>query len=292
MRSDQLSLCVPCAVRFANRPTCPRCGEPSVDLGSLAARSVARSKLRRLTFWSWLTRPVRRISPGWYIGCSVTGIIVLTLGIGIALGFSFDSPWPALAAYFVVPTVCTVVWVLVLPDPSEFGKKGSEGLPRVARRLRLHRLEPGDPVQPVRGRVALREPVRSPLDGESCAAFRLLGQAGRIEIDDAGVGRFEVLVDGEPQAVVAVEAAGVMLEVGEPKPAEGTDELHEFLRLRGAEPGDPLNLAEAVLRDGDEVVVSGRATPIDRADGGGYRSTAQVMAFEDEPDEPLWIRGG
>lgn len=290
MRTDQLTMCPDCAIRFARSPACPRCAAPSVDMTSEPERRAALQKLRRLTRWSQLTRPLRRPSPGLYVGSLVTGIIVLTLGIGTALVLWFDSPALGMVAYFLVPTVCTVLWVLFLPGADELTER-LRPLPSVTRPLRLHRVERKPAVNPVRGRVALLEPVRSPLGGARCAAFRLVGRAGPIEIDDAGIGRFEVVVEGEPRAVVSVGAAGVLLEVAVPTSVESTERLVEFLRPRGVESTEPVRAAEAILRDGDPVLVVGGATREPRAQESGYRSTVQVMAFEDTVDEPVWIEG-
>jgi hypothetical protein len=90
----------------------------------------------------------------------------------------------------------------------------------IARVVRLY--DEPMPVPPVRvhGRVVLQRAVVAPLGGERCAAFRLVGKAGPFEIDDSGVGHFEVRREGGDAVVVETEDALVALISG-PVPLAG-----------------------------------------------------------------------
>jgi hypothetical protein len=158
----------------------------------------------------------------------------------------------------------------------------------IARVVRLYdEPMPASPVR-VHGRVVLQRAVVAPLGGERCAAFRLVGKAGPFEIDDSGVGHFEVRREGGDAVVVETEDAFVALISGPAVAVEMSPALDLYLANRGVPSSARLQLREERLHDGDEVTVEGE--PMDRERAEGYRGAERVLVFLDRPGAPLLIR--
>ncbi len=130
----------------------------------------------------------------------------------------------------------------------------------------------------------------SPVGHERCAAFRVVGDAPGGAIDDAGIAPFEVVGDDGEVCVVSECVGTVSIEPESPaRTVRPDDALRAFLDERGAycELG-AVRLSEAVLREGDAVIVDGVADDTLRSDG--YRDSRTVRALRDVPGAPLVIR--
>jgi hypothetical protein len=142
----------------------------------------------------------------------------------------------------------------------------------------------------VRGKVRVTEPVASPLSGLSCAAFRLLGAGANGPIDDAGGGAFEVIAGGAGPVRVDARRASLALEqFGKRITLRPKGKLLDFLRARACAltPGE-VHLEEALLRNGDEVVIEG--TCDEAPEALGYRETTTARRFKELDGSPLIIR--
>lgn len=282
MRTDQTRLCARCALRFSRKRSCPSCAARGFDLRGALDRQVAIEKLRRPAKWR-LPSP----SSGCVVAFFLTSVIVLTFAIGFGLAFVFHSPALALAAYFVVPVVCTLLWGLAFPD-AHLRAEPSDPPHRYAS-VEVHPIPLDDGEPAVVGEVVANETLTSPLSGTVCVAFRLVGRSGPMEIDDAGLVPFEVNGDAGA-ALVDSEDGCVAIEPGDPVPVEPNAALTSFLTARGVIEGQQIDLAEAVLRPGDRVAVSGARSERDRGRGDGYRGTESIVVLRDEPDLPVVIR--
>ena len=145
----------------------------------------------------------------------------------------------------------------------------------------------GGPRLSVRGRVRVESPITSPVGRRPCAVWRLLGDAPTGPIDDAGGTSFEV-VTSTGSVWVELGHAAVDLRVPPAVPVRVGKTLAELLRERGClTVPDRLTLSEAVLAEGDEVVVEGVA---DATPDAAYRSRYGRI-FRDMAGAPLVIRG-
>lgn len=144
---------------------------------------------------------------------------------------------------------------------------------------------------PMRGVVKARTPLRAPLSGRACAAYRLVGDAASGPIDDAALGELELELSDGTRAVLSTSAASVDLPVpGARVAVEGNDALSTFLADRSVpRSAARVRLAEAVLADGDEVEIEGAAT-IEHTQSDGYRQTTPILRLEPPPGGCVRIR--
>jgi len=265
--------CPRCAIRFPARDACPRCGSPGVaDLREPAERSRF---LRALSRRSTVARrgPVRRYLPPAAIGAGSAGFSLYLLLTGASAG-------NALAGGMIVLLIAGLLYVVVsgiAADASE-GRWPSLVLEPVATAALGSGTE-----ESRRGHVHVRFSVRAPLSGRPCAAWRVMGKGPSGPIDDAGLGGFDVHLDG--RAVARVEAAWGFVDLG-PMEAPTTripdDALADFLRPRGRLPqGAACALSEAVLVEGDEVEVRGVADVELITDG--MRESHEIRVFRSSP---------
>jgi hypothetical protein len=130
------------------------------------------------------------------------------------------------------------------------------------------------------GTVRIRRPVTSPL-GMRCAVWQVRGRGPTGLLDDAGVGSFDVVRHGKILARVECDDALVDLGREDPwLPRQVDDGLAAFLRVRGAM-AHTARVAETVLRDGDEVEVSGLVD--DELVTDGRRGSGAAPRFGDWP---------
>jgi hypothetical protein len=221
----------------------------------------------------------------------VTAIVILTFVIGIGLVLYFKSPALGIVAYLGVPAICTVIWAM-WPKRYKAPKSGAHRRVLWERRrsVGLAAVEPGEEGDRIEGQVRGEETLRSPIGGVPCVAFRLRGRAGPMEVDDAWMAPFEVTLDDGGRAVVELGEGGLDVEAPRPEEVEVTDELAELLKRKGVEPEGEVELAEAVLRAGDRVVVTGAGVERDEARGDGYRGSETVWVFTDRGEPPLVVR--
>lgn len=142
----------------------------------------------------------------------------------------------------------------------------------------------------IRGRVKASETIEAPVSHTPCVGFRVWGSAPGSEIDDAAFVTFDV-VDHEGTLVrVAGSAASIALDIDDDPPLVRPDDvLADFLDDRaGLVSLGPVRLGEAVLVDGDEVIVEGVETTAAVADG--YRGSRAERVIVERPGAPLVIR--
>jgi hypothetical protein len=298
MRTDRTRVCIPCGLRIST-PACPKCREPV--LHDLARRGKSDATLRRsLRRYQAELRPVRvrplsraidvlgRVSQpvalvsataigaavgGWFVFHQMFALafkLFCAAGIGAWLVLS-------LASIAVEAALETRRDGLLEPSPPQL-------------ELEPHRaIDPSLKRETARGRVRVLEAVAAPLSGERCAAFRLLGSGANGAIDDAGAGVFELVSADGPVRVEAAHATVELEDFGRRKSLVPEGALLAFLRARAAalSPGQ-VHVEEALLRDGDEVIVEGTCELA--PDGGGYRESASARVFRELPGSPLVIR--
>jgi hypothetical protein len=286
-------------VRFAAQERCPRCsGQTLFDLRDRKAR---RDALRALKV-AGASGSIRidRIGAGYirYVIPAVAGLVFLygaiTQSVLAALIMTFIAVWALLAGLLMFVGAAYLLWLvwrfvvvavrLLLP--------GTRKAPAHRRIITTdeHEVGPGAELVEARGAVRVKSPVPSPLRHRPCAAFRLIGQGPLGDIDDAGGVPFEVVLDGGQRVQVDPTHASIAIEVDEEAAVVRPDqELARFLERRGVFPDrGPVRVAEAVLRDGDRVVVEGACDLLTEADS--YRVARPIPVFRERPGAPLVIR--
>jgi hypothetical protein len=133
--------------------------------------------------------------------------------------------------------------------------------------------------------------IVAPIAGTACLAFRLVGRAGSVVIDDAEsvpflvhCGDGEVAVRGD--AVVALLPA----RIAPVRDGAALERVRDLLSARGIpmEPGTVVELAESCLLEGEQVRVHGAAKS-ERAEGAGYRDTGARRVLEGTSARPVLI---
>jgi hypothetical protein len=247
-------------LRFGRQASCPRCGGEVLDLGGESGQLARRTSRKTLAarFWSLVPTP----SSGFGL-VGVPFIIIYVL-------FVYMEDLPERPARWLArrrSKTHSRVAVMSLQEPEEANDDGE-------------RVE-------VEGHVEIVEPIRAPVSGEPCAAFRIVGRCGRDPVDDGCVGSFEVVGDDGERAVIRGTEGTLDVPVEEAVDVVPDDALSEYLRQRGLQWEGSVTLAEGIVRDGDRIVVEGVATSRSRAEG--YRGTTTVLEMVDVEGSPLWI---
>lgn len=305
VRTDQHHFCPRCFVRFSPTPSCPRCRGSEVfdlrDPGAYARVVEARDEARE---GGGGERAADAVARGIRVGIAIIGATIaygiLVSLVDAAVGASVPDPVAALAVAGLIllflASICTamllvplaIVWIgLRLAGHGDVTLRPitiPEEDPPAGRGLRR---------DVVRGRVRAREPILSPLARKPCVAFRLVGGNIGGALDDGGATTFEVEGEHGVIAVVAAESATVALDRAAVHPWRPADdeELRAFLEPRAVYPElGALDLGEALLSEGDEVIVEG--TALSRAHpqaSAGYRDGG-VPVYRDREGSPLVIR--
>jgi hypothetical protein len=277
MRTDQTALCPSCGSRFARGPAaCPACGGAGVvDLRDEPRRETALQALlgnQRAA----AERRVSALEHARWGGANIGGKALRIVGVTMVLLYLHPA--------FFVGVPLALVYLVVGLALRDGGQRAARNRLRALDAPRgVHVLPAAAPPAPhrraeVRGRVRVVVPVTAPLSGARCAAFRLAGVDDHDNrIDDGGVGELE-LVTAEGEVVRLSGDAAIDLRVGAPAPvAEPSPALRAFVADRGVAPGARLALAEALLRDGDEVIARGEVDRV--AVPAGYRDSTWVRAL-------------
>lgn len=127
--------------------------------------------------------------------------------------------------------------------------------------------------------------LTSPLSGQTCFAFRLVGDADGQEVDDADATSFAVITKDEKRCVVTTGDIMVWLEASTKIDAENA---RKFLHGRGL-PEKNLDVREGLLREGDLVRVMGRRVEL-RVGTAGYRGDERRMMLDAGDGLPVVIR--
>lgn len=226
---------------------------------------------------------------GTLVGYAQTKHVLGTVLAGVA------SLWLAVALFFVatglVFALAFIAKILLFTGLSTLRLLGlrRRHLPRILA-IDDQDLSPEHDTQELRGRVHVPAPLRSPLRHLPCAAFRIAGEGPLGDVDDAEMTTFEVTTDEGDRVEVQGPTGSIAIEVkSEPRLLRPDAELSDFLEERGAFPDrGPVRLAEASVRDGDEVVVQGAVETVTRPDG--YRGQATVKVMRERPGAPLVLR--
>ena len=291
MRTDQTLLCVPCHLRFSRNSSCPGCGgNHTVDLTQPEARRSAQHELERRTAagrrreWIGLSSSPRH-----------RGATRRSFAVGAAiLALVLISPWISVRVLRTSPLVLGVLvliglamWVALKaiaaalrPPRIPFGIAIAKAVPRA----------PHEERQRIRGRVRALTTVDSPLRGQPCVAFRVIGESFGGEIDDGGGVPFDLVTDtGETIRVQLPEASLDIAVDQQPQESTARQEARLFFNERGSFPGlGDLRASEGVILDGSEVEVIGLVR--EEAEPEGYRAVQRIRVARDRPEEPLVIR--
>ena|GEM_PF-3120661 len=305
MRTDQHLFCPRCFVRFSPSQACPRCrGGELFDLrdpGAYARVVEARDAARDGGSGERAADAVARgIRAGVGIVGATIGYGVLVSLIDAAAGANVPDPVAAVAVAALIllflTSICTVMLLVPLAIVwigLRLAGHGDVVLRPVSVPGRASPAKRDDaPRDVVRGRVRARAPLASPIAHAPCAAFRLVGGNSGGTLDDGGATTFEVEGEHGVVAIVDGETATVALDPARPCPCSGDDEaLRAFLEPRAVYPElGPLRLGEALLVDGDEVIVEGTAlSRVHPQASSGYRDGG-VPLYRDREGSPLVIR--
>jgi len=304
MRTDQTMLCTRCAVRFPPAKRCPRCGDSRLhDLRRAHDRKTALPLLRAVASSraDWLAEAVERALVAYvrwgFALITAVAFVVGGLETSSMSGGFLVAMLAAIAQIVVVVAlvgISSVISVLARVFAAITRPLGRSGPARPVRRQVLPLPAPVAAATTERkrfhGRVRCSSPLISPVGHERCVAFRIVGDAPGGVIDDAGMTPFEVVREDESVCVIAESVGTIAIE---PDSAARTvrpdDALRAFLDERGAysELG-AVRLAEAIVREGDHIIVDGVADDTLRADG--YRDSRVVRVLRDVPGAPLVIR--
>lgn len=267
MRTDSTFVCTNCRVRTWPVRRCPSCGETRY-LGDLEQRSLGELEASRPD------REAPRLLPP-----------LLGLG-GVASAFaaavSFGAGHVGMAEVGVVGALGGLV-----------------GAALTARRAPVDAARPyrllGAPVVRAsmsreirRGKVRAQQTILSPLTRTPCVAWRLIGTAGAMPLDDGRAVPFTLLVGRDELEVDATIATLELEPDADARILSHDPELARWLAARGIDPSGELSVREAIAADGDELEVVGTVGIQARADGYRGHSSREVIA--DRPGSSLVIR--
>jgi hypothetical protein len=273
--TNMVVACAGCSVRFSPAPCCPRCG--GLEIHDLREAKERRGLLRLL-----YSRAIRVIQ------MPSEAKLPAAIGAVAAAGFALYLFWAGatlidmLAGGLLVGLAALITVILV----SRIGRDVLDDMTSV-RHPALVPIAAAPPlrldarVTSVRGRLHVSREARSPIHGRPCAAWRLSGAGPCGPVDDAGVGRFDIMDGGALRARVEAVEAFVDLVVDEPAPVELTPRLADFFRMRGPLSGAECVLAESFLIEGDDVEVTGVAEKVMVSDG--LRGTLEIDVFRAWP---------
>jgi hypothetical protein len=281
VRTDRVNVCAVCWLRYSYA-NCPQCN---------AASGSARPDRRDAR----ASRPAPTTATRWYrLWSGVAAFVIAAVIYGALARHGRWPPYQLFALIFAASWVAAWLGLTAITTALEV-RRDAMPLPRMATALAIARDPEIDPTvkrEMVRGRVRVSQPVPAPLSRVACAAFRLVGDSARGAIDDAGATAFDVVADdGTVTRIDAPPAAVVLEQLGRRVTIRPHAKLAEFLRARGLDDGSgaKVEIAEALLRSGDEVEVSG--TCVDEPRATGYRDTAPARVMRELPGSPLTIRG-
>ena len=131
--------------------------------------------------------------------------------------------------------------------------------------------------------------IVSPVSGKPCLLFGVRGSAGVADVADADGGDFDLELPSGERVMVSLEharlvvAAGADADAHADADAEGA-ELDDLLLNRGISGVAPSELEEYLVREGDEVVVTGTLLggTVTSSLGAGHASRARVIAGREE----------
>ena len=125
---------------------------------------------------------------------------------------------------------------------------------------------------------------QAPLSGQTCLAFRIVGDANGQPVDDADASSFAVVTKDQKRCVVTNEDVVVAFSAETKIKAENA---RGFLHERGL-PERDLAIREGLLREGDLVRIVGRRTEI-RVGSAGYRGDQWRMRIDAGDGLPVVI---
>lgn len=264
-RTDATHVCIACRARFWPVRRCPLCRESRwlVDLARepegfrrLPPPSASvPSVLLAATSMSAGVGALFAVSSGWWLGLELLGGGALVSGVAAAIASRPPPPTKADRAYQVVAG-----------PPALSPRTTLEGVVRRAERVKA---------------------LAGPVSDAHCVAYVLVGTSSEMPIADARARPFDLELDTGARVRIEAEIATIDLSVvGPPQPL--LPGRAEMLRERGVLDLASARVIEAVIREGDRLIVSGALDEEHLADG--YRATRPVRRLRDRPGAPLLIR--
>lgn len=299
VRTDRTTLCATCAVRLPKSDHCPTCdGALLFDLTRERSRQDALIALGKRAAEEEKHTWIGKVS-SFYLRYVMTAVALLVFFEGFrhsdnaiaAFLLAMGALWVQLSLGFAIYAVIHLGDTAAKHLGARLGhrRRAPERLPRIGTRDDRDARATTE-VGTIRGRVRVTTSMKSPLSHVPVAAFRLVGEGPLGSIDDAGGTSFEVVPESGAAARVDLDHGAVDLVVDDtPRVVRPDAGLKRFLAERGVFPDlGAIRLAEAVLRDGDEVVVEGPFEEVSGSDG--YRGARTRKVFRERDGAPLVVR--
>ena len=264
-RTDRSFVCLACRLRFWPVRRCPKCQETKwlvdleVDPGAAARPPPAReSGAGPLAFF---------------------GVAAVLSAAGAAIFGSIG-----LAEVLMIPSVLALGGSALVRKPAP-ATTGWAILPGPVARANAARVTVAGTLRAARD----VKPFRSPLRDRRCVAYRLVGEAGEMPIDDARARPFDLELENGELVRVEAATASVDLPMSHPEERKFVREGRaEFLSRRGVASPDLVRVTEETLEIGARVIVTGAVRENQIASG--YRETRNSRTLFDAPGAPLLIR--
>lgn len=206
-----------------------------------------------------------------FMGAAVSGIFLSVFGTGANAVKDFLDKPPHLFGYN--------------PNPPSLQNEAALEKLALGRHAVIGRVERLDEIE----RNALGErtstQLTAPLSGQTCLAFRLVGEANGQPVDDGDASAFVVVNDEQRRCIVKNTDVVVAIEADTKTRAENA---RGFLEARGLAERN-LSLREGLLQEGDIVRVVGRTSDI-RLGSAGYRSDDRRMVLDADDGLPVVIQ--
>ena len=241
--------CAGCRLRFTRRESCPSCG--STTILALATREgqarYGRARSVGLTEGA-LGRSARWATDGWRLAMPAS-----------AGGLAFVAYRVAGSAALGAGTLVALL-ALVLTAGLIFAERSPRGAPPRCRVFEPPPAARGDTTLTGTARRASVE-IASGLAQQLCLVYGLRGAVGDADVADAEGGDFDLELASGERVLVSLEQAVLVAVAGAPVTAvrvELTSALQDLLAQRAIpDARGPATLDEVLIRDGDEVTVTG-----------------------------------
>lgn len=304
--------CPHCRLRFARRDACPACGKADVLTlvthdGRARWRAATRRRIGILQSIALSIAPWSPLRPAIVIG---VGLVMLLLPAMMAIAFgphAFQRLWiyaDLTTEYRGLSEGGLGILALGLVGGLLVGftllaKLGTALAARTQEAPVRMRVHPAEVAAPMDERTTLTGIARrasveieSALSESPCLVFGLRGALGHADVADADGGDFDLELPSGERVMVSLEHAILAAEASEEmSPAGGVPStLADLLERRAIVPPDSVvALEEHVIRDGDEVTVTGDVAG-QAVITSGYRSARGSRVLAGNEAHPLVVR--